>query len=33
MKGKYYNPYQPGIIASNGIIHDELLAVVQGGEI
>jgi myo-inositol-1(or 4)-monophosphatase len=33
MKGDYYNPYQPGIIATNGIIHDELLAVVQGGEV
>ncbi|MEP6684196.1 MAG: inositol monophosphatase family protein [Parafilimonas sp.] len=33
MKGDYYNPYQPGIIASNGIIHDELLAVVKGGEV
>lgn len=23
--GKYYNPYQPGIVATNGKIHDELL--------
>jgi myo-inositol-1(or 4)-monophosphatase len=29
MKGAYYNPYQPGIIASNGKIHDELVAVVN----
>ncbi|MBV9962073.1 MAG: inositol monophosphatase [Parafilimonas sp.] len=33
MKGDLYNPYQPGIIATNGIIHDELLAVVKGGEV
>lgn len=33
MKGNYYNPYQPGIIATNGIIHDELLAVVKGGDV
>ena len=33
MKGAHYNPYQPGILASNGIIHDELLAVVKGGEV
>jgi myo-inositol-1(or 4)-monophosphatase len=33
MKGDYYNPYQPGIIATNGIIHDDLLRVVQGGEV
>ena len=33
MNGKYYNPYQPGIIASNGIIHDDLLRVIQGGEV
>jgi myo-inositol-1(or 4)-monophosphatase len=25
MKGKTYSPYQPGIIATNGIIHDELV--------
>ncbi|MFT4153727.1 inositol monophosphatase family protein [Parafilimonas sp.] len=33
MKGNPYNPYQPGIIATNGIIHDALLKVVQGGEV
>lgn len=33
LSGAYYNPYQPGIIASNGLIHDELLKVVSGGEI
>ncbi len=25
LKGNYYNPYQPGIVATNGKIHDELL--------
>ena len=25
LKGNYYNPYQPGILATNGKIHDELL--------
>lgn len=29
LKGNYYNPYQPGIIATNGKIHDELMAVVN----
>jgi myo-inositol-1(or 4)-monophosphatase len=33
LDGNYYNPYQPGILASNGIIHEELLAVVKGGEV
>lgn len=33
IKGNLYNPYKPGIIATNGIIHDDLLAVVQGGEV
>jgi myo-inositol-1(or 4)-monophosphatase len=28
--GEHYNPYKPGIIASNGIIHDELLQWVKG---
>jgi len=28
--GAYYNPYQPHIIASNGKIHDELVAAVNG---
>ncbi len=32
-KGNYYNPYQPGIIATNGLIHDQLLAVMQGAEV
>ncbi|HEY1115713.1 MAG TPA: inositol monophosphatase family protein [Chitinophagaceae bacterium] len=25
LKGAPYNPYEPGIIATNGIIHDELM--------
>jgi myo-inositol-1(or 4)-monophosphatase len=25
LKGRPYSPYQPGIIASNGVLHDELL--------
>jgi myo-inositol-1(or 4)-monophosphatase len=25
LKGSPYSPYQPGIVATNGIIHDELL--------
>ena len=33
MKGNYYNPYQPGIVATNGIIHSQLLNVVQGGDV
>jgi len=33
LKGEPYNLYKPGIIASNGIIHDDLLAVVRGGEV
>jgi myo-inositol-1(or 4)-monophosphatase len=30
LKGDPYSPYQPGIIASNGLIHAELLQVVKG---
>jgi myo-inositol-1(or 4)-monophosphatase len=30
LKGGTYSPYQPGIIASNGLLHDELVAWVQG---
>ncbi|MBS1929373.1 MAG: inositol monophosphatase [Chitinophagaceae bacterium] len=29
-KGNYYSPYQPHLLATNGKIHDELLAVVNG---
>ncbi|CAN5811726.1 inositol monophosphatase family protein [soil metagenome] len=28
-KNKYYSPYQPHIIATNGLIHDELVTVVN----
>lgn len=30
LTGNYYNPYQPGIIATNGKIHDELMKWVKG---
>lgn len=30
--GDYYSPYQPHILATNGRIHDELLRVINGGE-
>ena len=29
-QGKYYSPYQPHLLATNGLIHDELLEYVQG---
>jgi myo-inositol-1(or 4)-monophosphatase len=32
-KGDYYSPYQPHIIATNGLIHEELLDIVNGGEV
>ncbi|RXK83884.1 inositol monophosphatase family protein [Filimonas effusa] len=32
-KGNRYSPYQPHICATNGKIHDALLAVVNGGEL
>lgn len=32
-EGNYYSPYQPHLLATNGLIHDDMLAVVQGGEI
>ena len=32
-KGNPYSPYQPHIIATNGLIHEELRQVVNGGEI
>jgi myo-inositol-1(or 4)-monophosphatase len=31
--GNPYSPYQPHIIATNGKIHNELVAVVNGGEV
>jgi myo-inositol-1(or 4)-monophosphatase len=33
LKGEKYNPYQPGIIASNGLIHDQLLNLLKGGNL
>jgi len=33
LMGNSYNPYQPGIIATNGFIHDQLLSVVNGGNL
>ncbi len=33
LNGNYYNPYKPGLIATNGLIHDEVVKVVNGGEI
>jgi myo-inositol-1(or 4)-monophosphatase len=30
LQGDPYSPYQPGIIASNGILHDELLRWIKG---
>jgi myo-inositol-1(or 4)-monophosphatase len=32
-KGAHYSPYQPHIIATNGLIHEELLDIVNGGEV
>jgi myo-inositol-1(or 4)-monophosphatase len=32
-KGEIYSPYQPHIIATNGLIHDELVAIVNGGPV
>lgn len=33
LSGEYYNPYQPGLVATNGIIHDELLKIINGGNL
>ena len=33
LKGEKYSPYKFGLIATNGRIHDELVAVVNGGEL
>lgn len=33
LKGEKFNPYQPGIIASNGHIHDQLLNLLKGGNL
>lgn len=32
-EGNYYSPYQPHLIASNGLIHDDLLRIVNGGHL
>lgn len=31
--GKPYSPYQPHLLATNGLIHEELLHVIQGGAV
>ena len=31
LKGDEYSPYQPGIVATNGSIHEELVRVVNHG--
>jgi myo-inositol-1(or 4)-monophosphatase len=33
LKGDPYNPYKPGLIATNGLIHDDLVRIVNGGSI
>ena len=33
LSGAYYNPYQPGIIATNGLIHTEMVQIVNGAEV
>lgn len=33
LKGQPYNPYQPGLIATNGKIHDEMVRIVNGGQL
>lgn len=33
LSGNDYNPYQPGIIATNGKIHDEMIRIVNGGNL
>ncbi len=33
LNGEKFNPYQPGIIATNGKIHNQLLALVKGGSL
>lgn len=31
LNGKYFNPYQPGIIATNNLIHDKMVDIINGG--
>lgn len=33
LSGASFNPYQPGIIATNGKIHDQLLNLIKGGNL
>jgi myo-inositol-1(or 4)-monophosphatase len=33
LKGDKFNPYQPGIIATNGKIHEQLLGLLKGGSL
>jgi len=33
LNGEKFNPYQPGILATNGKIHDQLLALLKGGSL
>jgi myo-inositol-1(or 4)-monophosphatase len=33
LKNNYYNPYQPGLVATNGKIHDELIEFINGGNL
>lgn len=33
LSGAYYNPYQPGIIATNGLIHTEMVQIVNGAQV
>ncbi|MEN9701917.1 MAG: hypothetical protein RIR55_1254 [Bacteroidota bacterium] len=33
LNGEKYNPYQPGILATNGKIQDQLLALLKGGSL
>jgi len=32
-EGKDFSPYQPHVLATNGLIHDELLSIVNGAEL
>jgi myo-inositol-1(or 4)-monophosphatase len=33
LSGNYYNPYKHGLIATNGKIHDELMKIINGGDL
>ena len=32
-KGEYYSVYQPHVLATNGHIHDDLLAIINGAPV